>query len=136
MASWEDLADEPDVVEPVVSPTVQTTDKDSGKWSPSGGNASSLSSAQNAPPRPVVRGGMTDAPSISQAYNAAQPKMRILQRQPQANAQQRGQANSTQGGDADESAARLHANYEQKQRKYEADRKKLFDDAPAEEGAK
>lgn len=136
MASWEDLADEPDVIEPVSVPITPYTGQDAGRASPLGLNPTSSSNSQNAPPKPLPRPVASDASSISQAYNAAQPKMRILQRQPQANAQQRGPAPSAQTGDADESAARLHANFEQKQRNYEAARARLFDDGlPSEEGA-
>lgn len=136
MASWEDLADEPDVVEPVSIPIAPYTGQDAGRSSPLGLNPTSSANSQNAPPKPLPRPGASDASSISQAYNAAQPKMRILQRQPQASAQQRAATSTQQTGDADESAARLHANFEQKQRQYEAARARLFDDGvSSEEGA-
>lgn len=135
MASWEDIADEPDVPEPTPVISHSSTGQEAGRSSPTTGNSHQASHLQSAPPKPLPRGGMNDSASISQAYNAAQPKVRILQRQPQANPAQRGHSAPSQSGDADESAARLHANFEQKQRKYEADRRKLFEDGhSAEEG--
>lgn len=124
MASWEDYDDEEDVTQ---ENSVKNTEseKETSKaqaTNAQGGGKSSTSS--EAPPKPAPRTGMSDPSTISQAYMASQPKVRILQRAAQPNAGQRTTSNQS----TDESVARLHANLEQKQRDYEAARKKLFDE--------
>lgn len=126
MASWEDFDDEPDVIEPVANSSPDSTTQTTEIVAREAGASEKLTTNGKVPPKAIVPNGMNDAASISQAYNAAQPKVRILQRQPQASATQRATNTNANPADADESAARLHANFEQKQRDYEAARKKLF----------
>jgi len=133
MASWEDIADAPeDIVVNAPDTTIPATNSKKGDQA-AHGEATKAAPAKEAPPMPVNRNGGPETTGISQAYLSSQPKMRILQRQSPANAKTASSNPSTTVPAADESAARLHANFEQKQRDYEAARKKLFDEAHPEE---
>ena len=135
MASWEDIDDSPEDV-PVTTPISSSTTGDL-----KGGDQTTPSSTyralatKDAPPLPMCRPGTSESTGIPQAYLASQPKMRILQRQSPATAKKAANASDSTIPAADESAARLHANFEQKQREYEAARKKLFDESHSDETA-
>jgi hypothetical protein len=133
MASWEDYADDPDLIPE--STTKSTVPEETKQQNPQGTaeTAAKTAPAPTAPPKPSNRGGASESSNAGQAYMAAQPKVRILQRAAPANPASRGPSPGQSVADSDESVARLHANYEQKQRDYEAARKKLFDESQAVE---
>lgn len=133
MASWEDFDDEPEVGQETTPKTVES-DKNNQKGTQANANQPPKTSpGPEAPPKPSSRPSAADPSSISQAYMTSQPKVRILQRQAQPTQPQR-PAGANQGSAAtDESVARFHANLEQKQKNYEAARKKLFDGQSADE---
>lgn len=135
MASWEDFDDGPEDV-PAIIPTTSSTTVDLKQGDQAAlGSADKSQSSKDAPPFPMGRPGTTETTGISQAYLSSQPKMRILQRQSPANAKKATNTSDSGVPAVDESAARLHANFEQKQREYEAARKKLFDESHSGENA-
>lgn len=131
MATWEDRYDDSDSSD---TETPITAQKDTIGAKPDQAEPAkpvNTSNIKEVPPKPLVRSGGSDAAAASQAYNAAQPKVRILQRAPAANPQNSGNNSGNANSANTESVARFQANFEQKQRDYEAARKKLFEDSEA-----